>query len=228
MKAMILAAGFGTRLKEITKDKPKPLVEVAKRRLIDYSLDLCTNAGVSQVVVNTHYKSDMIKSYLSKIDAPYDFVFSEESEILGTGGGVANCRSYLEKAPFYLVNSDVICDINLKDILKFHKNSGNDATMVVRKNPSPQSITPVYWDNNNILKGFGAEKLGENLGMFTGIQILEPLVFNYLKPKFSSIINDFYVEGRKDGVKIGCFEYSGKWFDMGTIESIKLFEGENL
>ena len=106
-RAMILAAGFGTRMGALTKDRPKPLIDVAGRALIHHALDRCEEGGVGTVVVNLHYRGDQIRAALRDRASP-KIIFSEETEILETGGGVAKALPLLGADPFFTLNADAI------------------------------------------------------------------------------------------------------------------------
>lgn len=105
--AMTLAAGFGTRMGRLTANRPKPLLTVGGRALIDHALDRCEEAGVRRAVVNTHYLGGQIRAHLAGRRRP-EIVFSPEDEILETGGGVARALPLLGEEPFYVVNADVL------------------------------------------------------------------------------------------------------------------------
>jgi N-acetyl-alpha-D-muramate 1-phosphate uridylyltransferase len=105
---MIMAAGLGTRMRPLTDDKPKPLVKVAGRTLIDHALDRLVAAGVTMAVVNVHYMSQMIMDHLAKRH-DIEIVFSEESDaLLGTGGGVVKALPHFKNEPFFIMNSDTV------------------------------------------------------------------------------------------------------------------------
>jgi N-acetyl-alpha-D-muramate 1-phosphate uridylyltransferase len=107
-RAMIMAAGLGTRMRPLTNDRPKPLVEVAGRALIDHALDRLVAAGVTFAVVNVHYKAEMVKAHLSK-RRDIEIVYSEETEaLLGTGGGVVKALPHFDDEPFFVMNSDTV------------------------------------------------------------------------------------------------------------------------
>lgn len=107
-RAMIMAAGLGTRMRPLTNDRPKPLVQVAGKALIDHDLDRLVTAGVKQAIINLHYKADMLRDHLAK-RRDIEIRFSDESgELLGTGGGVARALSMFEGQPFFILNSDSI------------------------------------------------------------------------------------------------------------------------
>ena len=105
-RAMIMAAGFGTRMRPLTDDRPKPLVTVSGKPLIDHSIDRLVAAGVTFIVVNVHYKAAMLRTHLEK-RSDVAIVFSDETErLLDTGGGVANALTNFEGEPFFTYNSD--------------------------------------------------------------------------------------------------------------------------
>jgi N-acetyl-alpha-D-muramate 1-phosphate uridylyltransferase len=107
-RAMIMAAGLGTRMRPLTNDRPKPLVEVGGKTLIDHAIDRLAAAGVTVIVVNLHYKAEMIKDHLAH-RRDVEIHFSDESEgLLGTGGGVTKALSFFGREPFYIHNSDTI------------------------------------------------------------------------------------------------------------------------
>lgn len=107
-RAMIMAAGLGTRMRPLTDDRPKPLVVVAGKTLIDHALDRLVAAGVTLAVVNVHYMSDMVKAHLAK-RKDIEIRYSEETDaLLGTGGGVVKAMPHFGNEPFFIVNSDTI------------------------------------------------------------------------------------------------------------------------
>ena len=107
-RAMIMAAGLGTRMRPMTDDKPKPLVAVAGKTLIDHALDRLIAVGVTLAVVNVHYKAEMLKTHLAK-RTDIEICFSEEgSALLGTGGGVVNALAHFGDEPFFVMNSDTV------------------------------------------------------------------------------------------------------------------------
>jgi MurNAc alpha-1-phosphate uridylyltransferase len=104
---MIMAAGFGTRMRPLTDDRPKPLVQVAGRTLLDHALDRLVAAGVRMVVINLHYRAQMVKDHLAR-RRDIEIQYSMEDEILGTGGGVAKALPFFKDEPFFILNSDSV------------------------------------------------------------------------------------------------------------------------
>jgi N-acetyl-alpha-D-muramate 1-phosphate uridylyltransferase len=106
-RAMIMAAGFGTRMRPLTNDRPKPLVEVRGRTLLDHALDRLVAAGVSMVVINLHYRAEQVRQHLAK-RRNIEIIYSMEEEILGTGGGVVKALSFFKDESFFVLNSDSV------------------------------------------------------------------------------------------------------------------------
>ena len=135
MRAMILAAGLGTRLLPYTKSLPKPLLPVNGKPLIAYPLGLVREAGVKDVVVNVYHLADQIESALKACSSMgLNVSFARERNLLETGGGLSNAQRFLGNGTFFLLNSDVVCDIDLKPVLeashsqRSHRNDGAGGT----------------------------------------------------------------------------------------------------
>jgi MurNAc alpha-1-phosphate uridylyltransferase len=107
-RAIVLAAGLGTRMRPYSDQVPKPLVEVSGKALIDYALDRLADVGVEQAVVNVHYMADALESHISKRKRPRVTISDERKELMGTGGGVVKALGYLGDAPFFYMNSDTL------------------------------------------------------------------------------------------------------------------------
>ena len=107
-RAIVLAAGLGTRMRPYNGHIPKPLVEIGGKSLIDYSLDRLADAGVESVVVNVHHLADILERHLAPRQRPHVVISDERGELLGTGGGIAKALPKLGDAPFFLVNSDTV------------------------------------------------------------------------------------------------------------------------
>src|SRR5262245_11304601 len=121
VKAMILAAGFGTRLRPLTDCTPKPLLQVAGKPLISYSLALLRAAGIQEVIINLHHRGDGLRAALGK-GAAYDMAitYSAENPILDTGGAIKKAQPFLEGGRFVVLNADIICDIDLQQLATWH------------------------------------------------------------------------------------------------------------
>ncbi|MBL7994428.1 NTP transferase domain-containing protein [bacterium] len=228
MRAMILAAGFGSRLHELTRDYPKPLIQVQRHYLIEYALFLIKKAGIIDVMINTHYHADKIRDALQD-GRKYGLhiSYSHEEMILGTGGGVKRAETFFGHEPFVLINSDIICDIELTKVIDYHFKQNAAATMVVRDDTAMPNFDEIKLTQDYRIRAVGSQirtaKSATFLNrMFTGIHVLDPIVFSYLKPEFSSIISDFYRIAIGDDLNIMGYDFSGFWMDAGSKESLDL------
>src|SRR3954463_3393282 len=215
MKAMILAAGYGTRLRPVTYTMPKPIVPLAGRPLMGWAVEALLAAGIRDFVVNLHHLPEAIERYLrDRYAGRARFEFSFEPEILGTGGGVRKVRTLLENdSEFFLVNGDTV-QFPPYDALRAARRNAL-AALTLRHPPEGDRFTPVYFDDGAIT-GFG-KGTGEAL-MFSGTHLISNRIFNYLPDKdFSGIVDEVYQplidSGRE---RIAGVVDDGLWFDIGT------------
>jgi len=217
MKAMILAAGFGTRLRPVTYTLPKPMVPVCNRPLIAYAVDAFIRAGVRDLVVNLHHLPDAMERFLrERYRGEAQFDFSLEEEILGTGGGVRRVRHLLENEDvFFLVNADTIQLPPFDELLRARGARDSLAALTLRHAPRGDRFTPVWFDDG-LVTGFGSGR-GEAL-MFSGSHAISSRIFRYLPEKeFSGIVNEVYQPLLDNGREtIAGVVDDGIWFDIGT------------
>jgi len=217
MKAMILAAGYGTRLRPVTYTMPKPIVPLAGRPLMGWAVEALLAAGISNFVVNLHHLPDAIERYLrDRYAGRARFEFSFEPEILGTGGGVRKVRPLLEgDSEFFLINGDTV-QFPPYDALRAARGSRDAlATLTLRHPPQGDRFTPVYFEDDAIT-GFG-KGTGEAL-MFSGTHLISHRIFNHLPGKdFSGIVDEVYQPLIERGAeRIAGVVDDGLWFDIGT------------
>lgn len=208
---MILAAGFGTRLRPITFRLPKPMVPIANRPLIAYAVEQYLRAGIAEIVVNLHHLPEAIERYLSD-SFEVRFHFSREPEILGTGGGVRKVRELLADE-FFLVNADTI---QFPDYGALHAARGEAlAALTLRHPPAGDRFTAVHLDQG-VITGFGSGR-GEAL-MFSGSHCISRRIFDWLPEKeFSGIVDEGYMPAMNAGETVaGLLDDDPRWFDIGT------------
>lgn len=212
-QAMILAAGLGTRLRPLTHLIPKPLLKVGGVALIDHNLKILKKAGIKKVVINLHHLGHLIKKHVGT-GKKYGLkvVYTNETKILGTGGGIKNAERYLKGRPFVVINGDVLADIDLKKVITHHFRLGGFATMVVRKLKKGEGYAKLNISPDGQLLGFGKGKY-----MFTGIQIFEPIIFNFLK-KPSCLIELGYKKLISNELPVFTCTHKGYWNDIGTTD----------
>jgi NDP-sugar pyrophosphorylase family protein len=164
LKGILLAAGFGTRLAALSDELPKPLLPLCDVPLIRYGIRLLRDAGISEIAVNLHHLGGRIRAELGE-----DVVYSDEPEILGTGGGVKRMAERLGGDRFVVVNAKVAVDLDLRAVLDEHARGGSEATMVVRPDPDARRWGAVDVDAGGTVRAM----LGAGATMFTGVHVLE-------------------------------------------------------
>lgn len=232
MKAMILAAGFGTRLFPLTIDRTKPAIPFLGKPLVGYVAEYLARFGIDQIVVNLHHQPDSVIEALgdgSRFGVRIEYSI-EAPSILGTAGALDNARHLLDDETFLIVNGKIITDIDISAAIETHRSSGAVATMVLKPNTKREKFTVVETDNG-LVTGFGdfarplneaeirdRDHPAENPLMFTGIHILEPTVFEYIPHGvYSDIVPSFYIPAIKDGKCIAAHISNADWFELSTI-----------
>ena len=218
MKAMILAAGYGTRLRPLTYSVPKPMVAICNRPLIGYAVENFLRYGVKEIIVNLHHLPEILEKYLTKTYGDQcRFHFSFEPEILGTGGGIRNVRSLLEtEEAFFLVNGDTIQFPSFDALQEARREKNSLAVLTLRHPPEGDRFTAVWFDDG-VITGFAKSGVGEPL-MFSGAHLISSRIFSHLPDKeFSGIVDEVYIPliaSRKE--TIAAVVDDGPWFDIGT------------
>lgn len=214
---MILAAGFGTRLRPLTRSIPKPMIPLCNRPLIGWALESLIRAGVTDVVVNLHHQPASIEEWLPRAAGTRATVeFTHEDEILGTGGGIRNARRLLDgRGHFALVNGDTVQNPPISALAAAREEHDALAALLLRTPPADDRFTPVYFDHGTVT-GFG-EGTGDPL-MFAGAHVISERIFDLLPDQpFSGIVEHAYIPAlqvRRE-VLAGVHE-DGWWFDIGT------------
>ncbi|HEY6844143.1 MAG TPA: sugar phosphate nucleotidyltransferase [Thermoanaerobaculia bacterium] len=213
---MILAAGYGTRLRPITYTMPKPMVPLGGRPLIGRLVDRVIQSGSDEIVVNVHHFPGQIRDYLSS-QFNIRFHFSHEPEILGTGGGVRKVRSILDRdEDFFLMNGDTYSEPRFDDLRRARRDRHAISAMTLRHPPAGDRYTAV-WEEGGIINGFGKGH-GEAL-MFSGSHCISSEIFRYIPDRdVSDLTGDVYVPlTRSNEPKIAAVvDDNPMWFDIGT------------
>jgi mannose-1-phosphate guanylyltransferase len=226
MKAMILAAGLGTRLLPLTSRRPKPLVPVGNRPIIDHTINWLKANGVDEIIVNVHHHREQMGHYLDG-GRPFGMKIhiSEEPEILGTGGGLQKTRWFWDREPFIVVNGDILTDIDLTKVYQTHRGRDDLVTLVLH------DFAPFNQIKLNGLKDILEINPQPEPGRlaFTGIHVLEPEVLDHIPGGRYSCILECYraLIAAKQSVR-GYVVENPYWRDAGTIESYMEANRENL
>jgi mannose-1-phosphate guanylyltransferase len=217
MKAMILAAGFGTRLRPLTEMKPKALMPVANKPILARNIEYLISHGITEVIVNAHHHHQQIVGYLrDESSFGLNIKVKVEPEILGTGGGIKNTEDFWDKEPFFVINSDILTDINLAAVYEIHQTSGALVTLVLHDcEPYNQVQVDDGWNITDIAKGNMPGRLA-----FTGIHVINPELLSHIpQGRFSDII-ECYRELIRLGKPVrACLIKGHYWQDIGSIVS---------
>ncbi|KAI5847323.1 mannose-1-phosphate guanyltransferase [Morchella snyderi] len=221
MKALILVGGFGTRLRPLTLTLPKPLVEFGNRPMILHQVEALAAAGVTDIVLAVNYRPDVMISVLQKYEEQYNvkITFSIETEPLGTAGPLKLAEKILGKddSPFFVLNSDVICDYPFQNLADFHKSHGQEGTIVVTKVEEPSKYGVVVHQPNHPSRiDRFVEKPVEFVGnrINAGIYILNPSVLSRIELRPTSIEQETFPAICADG-ELHSFDLEGFWMDVG-------------
>ena len=221
MKAMVLAAGLGTRLRPLTDTRPKALVEIAGRTLLEITLERLRAFGIDRVIINVHHFADMVIEYLNaKNNFGMHIQISREEDLLDTGGGLKKAAWFFsgDTEPFVLHNVDVITTIDLRSMAQYHNDNRALATLAVQDRPTSR---PLAFDENLQLRGRGAGFA------FSGIHVISPQLLPRLTEDGAFSIIDSYLRLTSEGEKILGFradQYS--WRDVGRLKDLKELEKE--
>lgn len=226
MKAMVLAAGVGSRLDPLTSQLPKPLVPVANKPVMEHLLRLLKKHGFEDVVSNLHYLPDKIRNYFgdgSQLGLNVDFRFEET--LSGDAGGVRACRDFFGDQTFIILMGDLLTDADLKRIYNEHKRKGALATIGIKKVDDVSQFGVVVYDEDGFIKGFQEKPApAEALSQFasTGIYILEPAIFDYM-PKTGSFGfgRQLFPQLVAQGLPVLSVDLQSYWSDVGTINQYR-------
>jgi MurNAc alpha-1-phosphate uridylyltransferase len=221
--AMILAAGFGKRLRPITDHTPKPLVEVAGRSLLERILDHLAAVGVEKVVINLHHLGDAIEERLAGLKSP-QIVFSHEAEILETGGGVKQALPELGSEPFYVINGDV-CWLDgltpaLQRLAEFWDPEAADVLLLLQ--PIASAVGYEGWRGDYFMTPGGRlrRRTERNVApfLFSGVQILKPEVFKDCGDGPFSL--NLIYDKAEELDRLWGLRHDGEWFHVGTARAL--------
>jgi N-acetyl-alpha-D-muramate 1-phosphate uridylyltransferase len=230
MKAMIMAAGRGTRLGKITETIPKVLVNINGKSLLQRAAEACVRYGFDDIIVNVHYLAEIVEDEIRRLNrSGFRITVSDERELLlENGGGLFKARDFFDKNPFLLYNADIISDLNLTALYHYHRKNNGMATLAVRNREGNRFLLVNSegvlrgWCNRatgeTIIPGPVNEKLSE-VG-FSSIQIIEPEIFDYMKDGIYTIV-DLYLHlvSSHKIVTYRCDD--GYWFNVGTPENLE-------
>ncbi|HSL89188.1 MAG TPA: nucleotidyltransferase family protein [Ignavibacteriaceae bacterium] len=235
MNAMILAAGLGTRLKPLTDNKPKALVEINEQTLLELAIKKLQRHGFNNIIVNVHHFPDMIVDYLKSNNnfGSEIFISDERKLLLDTGGAIKEIEKHIDfNFPVLVYNVDVITDLNLQTLYEYHESSDNLATLAVRNRETTRYL---LLDRDNILCGWTNKITKEerivrdhsfklNEFAFSGIHVVNPAIFNLMPVEKKFSIVDLYLRLAPNFLIKGYDHSDTEWIDVGKLQNLEAAE----
>lgn len=230
MKAMLMAAGKGTRLGKITESIPKALVDLNGKSALHLAVEKCTAHGFDDIIINVHHFAGMVEEEVGKLNRMgYRISISDERDmLLETGGGLYKARWFFDKNPFLIYNVDIISDLNLSALYSYHLEKKGLATLAVRHRPGNRFYLT---DEQGIIRGWRNNATGEqiltgseNMNLseiaFSSMHIVESEIFNYMDEGIYTM-TDLYLSVAGEKNIFTYLDNSGYWGDIGTPESLE-------
>ena len=229
MQAMILAAGLGTRLKPVTDELPKALVEVNGKTLLEIAIRNLIENDFRRIVINVHHFADKVKDFINNNTFAADIFISDESDLLlDTGGGIKHAQKFFDNSPILIHNVDIISNLNLKEFYQYHNSDDSVASLVVSNRKSNRYL---LFNESDILCGWQDVNKDEKIIVrdesklnqlaFNGIHILNPLLIDsFPDEKVFSVIKAYLkIAGTEDIHAYVSDEI--KWIDVGKVDSLQ-------
>lgn len=231
MKAMVFAAGLGSRLSPLTDNKPKALVRINDKTMLQYQLEKLEASGFSEVIVNTHHFSDQVIAFLQDYNAPHlKIIISDESDLLlETGGAILKAYPFFQNEEAILLhNVDVFSELDLDEFYQEHLNSGALATLAVRQRNTSRYL---LFNDDGILCGWENRQTGEqrisreaeryHAYAFSGIHCIHPKLAELTKHKGKCSVIDIYLELAKTHDIKAFIHNDGLWVDAGKPRQVR-------
>ena len=237
MQAMIFAAGLGTRLQPFTNDRPKAMVEINGKPMLEWLIIKLKKFGYNRIIINTHHFAEVIHNFIDDNNSfGIEIIISHEKKLLlDTGGGLQKAAEYFDLSkPILVHNVDIITDIDLNKLLDFHLQSDNIATLFVRNRETSRYL---LFDNNNTLKGWVNKNTGDKILVdsenqdlkelaFNGVHIISPKMFSKFTSTGKFSIIPEYLQIAKTNTIKGFEDNSCYYLDIGKIDSLKQAEAD--
>lgn len=225
MKAVVLTAGLGTRLGALTKNKPKAMLPVNGRPLLEHIVELLARHNFTDVAINLHYKPDLILRHFGSGEAwGVRMRYSYEASLLGSAGTALRQLAWVYPDPFLVYYGDVYSDVDLTGLIEHHRSSGAAATLVVNTVDDPTRVGIVEFGKDQRVKRF-VEKPPAHEALSTwgnsGIYVLNPEVLHYITDLPSDFGNDIFPRLIDAGLHVQAFPFTGTLIDIGTPETYR-------
>lgn len=228
---MILAAGLGTRLRPLTNDRPKALVQIEEMTLLEIAIRRLKYFGIQEIIVNIHHFGQQIIDFLTANNhfGIQIYISDERAQLLETGGAIKAAQPFIGNAPCLIYNTDILSTIDLRAFIAYHQNNKQLATLAVRNRTTSRKL---LFNQTNQLVGWINKKTGEqkisrsysvaNEFGFSGIHIIEPTINQYFPPESKFSIIDVYLKVAQSETIIAYPHDEDQWLDVGKPEQLLL------
>lgn len=226
MKAIVMAGGFGNRLHPLTRNCPKPMLPLINQPVLGHILDLLKQHHFSEVIITTYYLPEQIQDYFGDgRDRGMALQYSVEEFPLGTAGSVKNAQPYLDDESFLVISGDIVTDIDLSQVVQFHRKKDALATLALTHVAEPSEYGVVVTDHVGHIRQYlekpSHRQVNSNC-VNTGIYVLEPELLDDIKPNtVCDFSNDIFPQMVKRNEALFGYLAGGYWRDMGTMQSYR-------
>lgn len=232
VRAMVLAAGAGTRLRPLTYELPKPMVPIVNRPVLHHCLDNLLRHGVREVMVNLHAYADMVRGYCGDGSRwSLDLHYSHEKKLLGTAGAIKKVEGFFAGAPFFVLSGDGLSDIDLSEMLAFHTRRKSIATMAIKSVDSRFDYGVTLTGKNGRIKGFLEKPSWGDIfssTVNTGIYLFEPEVLKLIPRGFYDFGHQLWPKLLKMKAPIHAYETTAYWTDVGNLSEYRRAQIDSL
>lgn len=219
-KALISAGGFGTRMKELTRYTPKPMLPVQGKPILEHSIDLCKRHGITDIAISVLYLSDVIKNYFRNgSEFGVSITYIDETEPLGTAGALNIAREWFDR-PFVMCNADDLKDVDITEMASLHQKNRAIATIALTRVNDPSKYGVVEMESDRIVRFVEKPRPSETRSNLinAGLYILNPEIINYIPKGHAMIETDIFPRLAAQRMLYG-YRSHGQWLDTGTRES---------
>jgi len=218
MKAIILAGGYGTRLRPLSCVKPKLLFPILGKPILKRNLEVLSKIGVNEVILAVNYLAKELKKEIGKKYAGVTIKYSLEKIALGTGGALKKAEKLIDETPFYVLNGDIIFEEKISEILKLHKEKHPIATVALHEVEDPSRFGVVKLNEEMFIEEFIEKpEFPPSKLINAGIYLVEKEIFNYIRLGKTSLEKEVFPILASEKKLLG-YKYDGIWFDIGKIE----------
>ncbi len=245
MKVVLLAGGYGTRISEESQYKPKPMVELGGKPILWHIMKIYSYYGFNEFIICAGYKQHVIKEYfanyfLNRTDVTYDFTDGKNEMTfhqsatepwkvtvadtgLGTmtGGRIKRVQDYIGDEPFMMTYGDGVCDVDISELLKFHRSHGKIATLTAVKLEQQKGVLDIGGDN--AVKSFREKQISDGASINAGFMVLEPAVFDYISGD-GCILEKDTLETLAERGELMSYQHTGFWQCMDTVREKEQLE----